>query len=190
MYNLSLLCALTGYGRQLRGCHMPRVGSIAEGARGLPPPLSGCASGRCSWPDLLWCSACLSCPPRGKRMLSPRRVKSSPTVVLYELRLIRPNTRSERLARMFEGVVKKWRGISRWYLQTHTSPRGEAVLQVVGERQSQVARVDNLYALWCRSVGSALQVSKCSGATRRARRRRRTSSRATRRATTRSSKLK
>jgi hypothetical protein len=61
---------------------------------------------------------------------------------------------------MFEGVVKKWRCISRWYLQTHTSLRGEAVLQVVGERQSQVARVDNLYASWRRSVGSALQVSK------------------------------
>jgi len=93
-------------------------------------------------------------------MLSPRRVKSTPTVVLYELRLIRPNTRSEKLARMFEGVVKTWRGVSRWYLQTHTSPRGEAVLQVVGERHAQAARIDNLYAAWRRSVAKALQISK------------------------------
>ena len=97
-----------------------------------------------------------------KGMLSPCRVKSIPSVVLYDLRLIRPNTnpRAEKLARLFEGVVKKWRGVIRWYVQTHTSPRGEIVLQVVGERQSQSVRIDNLYASWRRSVANALQLSK------------------------------
>ena len=95
-------------------------------------------------------------------MLSPRRVKSIPSVLLYDLRLIRPNTnlRAEKLARLFEGVVKKWRGLMRWYVQSHTSPRGEIVLQVVGERQSQSVRVDNLYASWRRSVANALQLPK------------------------------
>lgn len=97
-----------------------------------------------------------------KGMLSPRRVKSIPSVVLYDLRLIRPNTnpRAEKLARLFEGVVKKWRGLMRWYVQSHTSPRGEIVLQVVGERQSQSVRIDNLYASWRRSVANALQLCK------------------------------
>ena len=101
-------------------------------------------------------------------MLSPRRIKASPSVVLYELRMIRPSTRCDKLLRLFEGNVKKWRGQARWYVQAHTSARGETVLQVVGERQSLVARVDNLYASWRRAVGRALQLSNDGNGIKRA----------------------
>ena len=93
-------------------------------------------------------------------MLSPRRVKPTPTVILYELRMIRLGTRSEKMARLFEGCVKKWRGVARWYLQAHTSARGEAVLQVVSERHSPVSRIDNLFSSWRRTLGKELQLPK------------------------------
>lgn len=93
-------------------------------------------------------------------MLSPRRVKPTPTVILYELRMIRPSTRSDKVARLFEGCVKKWRGVARWYLQAHTSARGEAVLQVVCERHSHVSRIDNLFISWRRTLCKELQLPK------------------------------
>lgn len=93
-------------------------------------------------------------------MLSPRRVRVAPTVVLYEFRMTRPSTQSEKLLRLFESSVKRWRGLSRWYIQAHRSSRGEAVLQVVGERQAQVARVDNLFSSWRRVLGRGLQLPK------------------------------
>ncbi len=101
-------------------------------------------------------------------MLSPRRVKPAPTVVLYELRMIRPTTRAEKLARMFESSVKKWRGVARWYLQAHTSARGEAVLQVVSERYAHMARLDNLFTSWRRALGKELQLSKDGAGLKRA----------------------
>ena len=101
-------------------------------------------------------------------MLSPRRVKPAPTVVLYELRMIRPTTRAEKLARMFESSVKKWRGVARWYLQAHTSARGEAVLQVVIERYAHMARLDNLFTSWRRALGKELQLSKDGAGIKRA----------------------
>ena len=101
-------------------------------------------------------------------MLSPRSMKSSPTVILYELRMIRPSTRSEKIARAFEGSVKKWRGVARWYLQAHTSARGEAVLQIVCERHAHVSRIDNLYASWRRNLGKELQLPKNGACIKRA----------------------
>jgi hypothetical protein len=95
-------------------------------------------------------------------MLSPRRVKPTPTVLLYELRMIRPSTRSEKMARLFEGCVKKWRGVARWYLQAHTSARGEAVMQIVGERHTHVSRIDNLFTSWRRALGKELQLPKAA----------------------------
>ena len=93
-------------------------------------------------------------------MLSPRRVKSTPMVVLYELRMIRPSTRADKLLRLFEGSVKKWRGLTRWYMQAHTSPRGETVLHIIGERQTPIARLDNLYISWRRALAKELQIPK------------------------------
>jgi hypothetical protein len=81
--------------------------------------------------------------------------------------MIRPNTRSAKLARLFEGCVKKWRGVARWYLQAHTSARGEAVLQIVSERHSQVSRIDNLFASWRRALVKELQLPK-TGSLKRA----------------------
>ena len=101
-------------------------------------------------------------------MLSPRRMKSAPTVVLYELRMIRPSTRSEKMARAFEASVKKWRGVARWYLQAHTSARGEAVLQIVCERHAHISRIDNLYTSWRRTLGKELQLPKNGGGIKRA----------------------
>jgi hypothetical protein len=74
--------------------------------------------------------------------------------------MTRPSTHSEKLLRLFESSVKRWRGLSRWYIQAHRSSRGEAVLQVVGERQAQVARVDNLFSSWRRVLGRGLQLPK------------------------------
>ena len=81
--------------------------------------------------------------------------------------MIRPNAKSAKLARLFEGCVKKWRGVARWYLQAHTSARGEAVLQIVSERHSQVSRIDNLFASWRRALVKELQLPK-TGSLKRA----------------------
>ena len=95
-------------------------------------------------------------------------MKSAPTVVLYELRMIRPSTRSEKMARAFEASVKKWRGVARWYLQAHTSARGEAVLQIVCERHAHMSRIDNLYTSWRRTLGKELQLLKNGAGIKRA----------------------
>jgi hypothetical protein len=72
------------------------------------------------------------------------------------------------MARAFEGSVKKWRGVARWYLQAHTSTRGEAVLQIVCERQAHMSRIDNLYTSWRRNLGKELQLPKNGAGIKRA----------------------
>ena len=84
-------------------------------------------------------------------MLSPRRNKPEPVVVLYELRMVRA-LRPLPALRAIEARVKKWRGMLRWTMQAFTSPRGEAIVQFVGERSSHVTRRDNLYSSWQRLV--------------------------------------
>jgi hypothetical protein len=84
--------------------------------------------------------------------LSPRRIKSTPTIVLYELRMIGLKTRPSSLLRKLEATIKKWRGLVRWYMQGHTSMRGEVVIHIVGERFGRVNRVDNLVASWRRAI--------------------------------------
>ena len=59
-----------------------------------------------------WCSAALRCPATGK-MQSPLRVRSVPTVVLYELRVVRSGVRAEKMVRLFDSDARKWRGITR-----------------------------------------------------------------------------
>ena len=54
--------------------------------------------------------------------------------------------------RVIESRIKKWRGLLRWTMQAFASPRGEAVVQIIGERQSQVSRRDNLFSSWQRLV--------------------------------------
>jgi len=85
--------------------------------------------------------------------LSPRRVKPAPTIVLYELRLLRFSVRPATLLPMFEARTKKWRGVLRWALHAFSSGRAgaEVVLQVIVERQA-VTRVDNLFATWRRTL--------------------------------------
>ena len=88
-----------------------------------------------------------------KRMsFSPRRVKSTPTVVLYECRLLKSSLKLASVLRYVEGKVKKWRGVQRWYLQCYLSPRGEVVIQAVVERVAAVCRVDNLIQAWRKIV--------------------------------------
>jgi hypothetical protein len=84
-------------------------------------------------------------------MLSPRRTKPDPAVVLYELRTVRASKPLQTM-RAIESRIKKWRGLLRWTMHAFASSRGEAVIQVVGERQSQVARRDNLFYSWQRAV--------------------------------------
>ena len=84
--------------------------------------------------------------------LSPRRIKSTPTIILYELRMIGLKTRPSSLLRKLEAIIKKWRGLVRWYMQGHTSMRGEVVVHIVGERFGRVNRVDNLVASWRRAI--------------------------------------
>ena len=84
--------------------------------------------------------------------LSPRRIKSTPTMILYELRMIGLKTRPSSLLRKLEAIIKKWRGLVRWYMQGHTSMRGEVVVHIVGERFGRVNRVDNLVASWRRAI--------------------------------------
>lgn len=91
-------------------------------------------------------------------MLSPRRVRSPPAVILYELRLLKSTSRPSALLRAFEGRVRKWRGQTRWCVQAHTSPRGEVVLHVICERLSHVARLDNLWVSWRKTLAKVLQL--------------------------------
>lgn len=84
-------------------------------------------------------------------MLSPRRTKPDPVVVMYELRTVRA-LKPLPTMRVIESRIKKWRGLLRWTMQAFASPRGEAVVQIVGERQSQVSRRDNLFSSWQRLV--------------------------------------
>jgi hypothetical protein len=84
--------------------------------------------------------------------LSPRRIKSTPTIILYELRMIGLKTRPSSLLRKLEATIKKWRGLVRWYMQGHTSMRSEVVIHIVGERFGRVNRVDNLVASWRRAI--------------------------------------
>ena len=73
-------------------------------------------------------------------MLSPRRTKPDPVIVMYELRTVRA-LKPLPTMRVIESRIKKWRGLLRWTMQAFASPRGGAVVQIVGERQSQVAVV-------------------------------------------------
>jgi hypothetical protein len=83
---------------------------------------------------------------------SPRRVRSTPTVALYECRLLRSSLKPASVLRYVEVKVKKWRGVQRWYLQCYLSPRGEVVVQAVVERVAAVCRVDNLIQAWRKIV--------------------------------------
>lgn len=84
-------------------------------------------------------------------MLSPRRTKPDPVIVMYELRTVRA-LKPLPTMRVIESRIKKWRGLLRWTMQAFASPRGEAVVQIIGERQSQVSRRDNLFSSWQRLV--------------------------------------
>ena len=74
---------------------------------------------------------------------SPRRIRSAPSIALYELRLLRTSSRPGSLVRALEPRIRRWRGLARWHIHAFSSARGEIVLQLVAERQSHVARVDN-----------------------------------------------
>jgi hypothetical protein len=89
-------------------------------------------------------------------------MKPEPVVVLYELRMVRA-LRPLPALRAVEARVKKWRGMLRWTMQAFTSPRGEAIVQIVGERSSHVTRRDNLYASWQRLVEDLGGVSCARG---------------------------
>jgi hypothetical protein len=65
-------------------------------------------------------------------------------------------TRPSSLLRKLEAIIKKWRGLVRWYMQGHTSMRGEVVVHIVGERFGRVNRVDNLVASWRRAIARIL----------------------------------
>ena len=54
--------------------------------------------------------------------------------------------------RAVEARIKKWRGLVRWTMLAFTSPRGETVVHIVGERHSSVSRRDNLFSSWQRFV--------------------------------------
>jgi len=79
---------------------------------------------------------------------SPRRVRSTPTVALYECRLLKSSLKPASVLRYVEGKIKKWRGVQRWYLQCYLSTRGEVVIQAVVERVAAACRVDNLIQAW------------------------------------------
>jgi hypothetical protein len=87
---------------------------------------------------------------------SPRRVKVSPTVVLYECRLLRSTAKLPAALRHVEARLKKWRGVLRWWLQCCSSPRGELVIQAVVERAAAASRVDTLLQAWRKLVGSMM----------------------------------
>ena len=83
---------------------------------------------------------------------SPRRVRSAPSIALYELRLLRTSSRPGSLVRALEPRIRRWRGLARWHIHACSSARGEIVLQLVAERQSHVARVDNLFVSWRKTL--------------------------------------
>ena len=83
---------------------------------------------------------------------SPRRIRSAPSIALYELRLLRTNSRPGSLVRALEPRIRRWRGFARWHIHAYSSARGEIVLQLVAERQSHVARVDNLFVSWRKTL--------------------------------------
>ncbi len=96
----------------------------------------------------------LSLPVTGKKRMSfsPRRVRSTPTVVLYECRLLKYSLKPASVLKYVESNVKKWKGVQKWYLQCYLSPRGEVVVQAVVERVAAVCRVDNLIQAWRKIV--------------------------------------
>ena len=65
---------------------------------------------------------------------SPRRVRSAPSVALYECRLHRFAVKPAAVLRSVEGRVRKWRGVQRGFAQCYSSARGEVVVQAVVER--------------------------------------------------------
>lgn len=83
---------------------------------------------------------------------SPRRVRNTPTVALYECRLLKCIVKTSSLLRHVEQRIKKWRGVQRWSLQCYCSPRGEVVVQAVVERAAVASRVDNLLQAWRKVV--------------------------------------
>ena len=83
---------------------------------------------------------------------SPRRVRITPTVALYECRLLKCAIKTSSLLRHVEQRLKKWRGVQRWSLQCYCSPRGEVVVQAVVERAAVASRVDNLLQAWRKIV--------------------------------------
>jgi hypothetical protein len=84
---------------------------------------------------------------------SPRRIRSAPSIALYELRLLRTSSRPGSLVRALEPRIRRWRGLARWHIHAYSSSaRGEIVLQLVAERQSHVARVDNLFISWRKTL--------------------------------------
>jgi hypothetical protein len=87
-------------------------------------------------------------------MSSPRRVRNTPTVVLYECRLLKCAVKTASLLRHVEARIKKWRGVLRWWLQCCSSPRGELVIQAVVERAAAASRVDNLLQAWRKLVAA------------------------------------
>ena len=84
-------------------------------------------------------------------MLSPRRVKPAPVVVMYELRSLRA-AKPLAAMRAVEARIKKWRGLVRWTMMAYASPRAETVVHIVGERHSHVSRRDNLFSSWQRLI--------------------------------------
>jgi len=89
-------------------------------------------------------------------MSSPRRVRNTPTVVLYECRLLKCAVKTASLLRHVEARIKKWRGVLRWSLQCYCSPRGEVVVQAVVERAAAASRADNLLQAWRKLVARML----------------------------------
>jgi hypothetical protein len=85
-------------------------------------------------------------------MSSPRRVRNTPTVALYECRLLKCAVKTSSLLRHVEQRMKKWRGVQRWSLQCYCSPRGEVVVQAVVERAAVASRVVNLLQAWRKLV--------------------------------------
>lgn len=93
---------------------------------------------------------------RTAQMSSPRRVRNTPTVVLYECRLLKCAVKTASLLRHVEARIKKWRGVLRWSLQCYCSPRSEVVVQAVVERAAAASRADNLLQAWRKLVARML----------------------------------
>jgi hypothetical protein len=104
------------------------------------------------WVRCWWYGTTLPVTGNKRMSFSPRRVKSTPTVVLYECRILKSTLKPASVLRYVEAKVKRWRGVQRWYLQCYLSPRGEVVIQAVVERVAAVCRVDNLIQAWRKIV--------------------------------------